>query len=102
MAQDVLNRRRFAGMGALAGLAALVGRSRPAGAIRIEDANENTQALYMAACETQAAHQQLIQELTAQLETQEGREKAQAIVAAMNCPYCGCKLSQLSPYDAKF
>jgi hypothetical protein len=102
MAHDALTRRSFFGATALAGAAVLVGRVRPAAAIRIEEANVETQALYTAACESQAAHQQLREELAAQLETAEGREKALALASAMNCPYCGCKLGAIEPYDAKF
>lgn len=96
----VLNRRNFCGATMLGGVAALT--ARPAGAIRLEDANVDQQALYATACETQAAHQQLVQELTAELETQEGHDKAVQIVAGMSCPYCGCKLGAIAPYDAKF
>lgn len=102
MAYDILTRRRFFGGTALAGAAVLVGRARPAAAIRIEEADVGTQAFYTAACESLTAHQQLREELAAQLETEEGREEAMALVAAMNCPYCGCKLGAIEPYDAKF
>jgi hypothetical protein len=100
MAPDSLTRRRLFGATLAVGVASLT--TRPAKAIRIEDANADQQALYMAACETQAAHEQLAQELVQELEGQEGREKALAIVAGMNCPYCGCKLAAIAPYDAKF
>lgn len=102
MVRDILTRRRFFGATVLAGAAAMVARSRPAAAIRLEEANVETQALYTAACETQTAHQQLRDELMAQLETAEGREKALALIAAMDCPYCGCRLGAIEPYDAKF
>jgi hypothetical protein len=100
MAPDSLTRRRLFGATLAVGAAALA--ARPAKAIRIEDANADQQALYMAACETQAAHEQLARELVQELEGQEGHDKALAIVAGMNCPYCGCKLAAIAPYDAKF
>lgn len=100
MTRRTLTRRDLFGAFGAAGAVALA--ARPAQAIRIEDANAQTQALYMAACEAQSAHEQLREEILAQIEDAEGRERALALIAAMSCPYCGCKLGQIQPYDAKF
>ena len=89
-----LDRRRFLYTTALTGIAAALW-IRPASALRLEE-NEPTERLYLAACEARTAHDQLIQELVAELEGQEGREKAAEMVRAMACPVCGCKLGAVA------
>lgn len=84
-------RRRLLGATALTGAAALVA-ARPAQALRAEE-NPVAERLYLSACESRAAHDELVQELIAQIEGQEGREKAVAAVRDMRCPTCGCSLA---------
>jgi len=77
----------------LAGAAAAFGlRPSAARAFRIEE-DEVTEQLYLAACEQQNAHAELVRDLIAQLEATEGHEQAVAEVRAMKCPVCGCKLA---------
>jgi hypothetical protein len=77
---------------ALAGVAAAVtAASGGAWALRVED-DAAAERLYLSACETRAAHDQLAQDLMAQLEGQEGRARAAEIVRDTACPVCGCKL----------
>lgn len=49
--------------------------------------------LYLAACEQQDAHLDFVRDLIAKLEGAEGHEKAVALVRAMVCPVCGCRLA---------
>jgi hypothetical protein len=77
----------------LAGAAAAVGLwPGTARALRIEE-DEVQERLYLAACEQQNAHLDLVRELIAKIEGTEGHDKAVAVVRAMTCPVCGCKLA---------
>lgn len=87
-----MTRRQLMVTTAVAGAVAALGLwPRGALALRVEE-DEVTERLYLAACEERAAHDQLVQELVAQLEGQEGHDKAVETVRAMSCPVCGCRL----------
>ncbi len=89
-----LTRRNLLITTALAGAAATVGLwPRRALALRVEE-DEVTERLYLAACEERSAHDQLVRDLIAQLEGQQGREQALETVKTMNCPICGCRLGE--------
>ena len=85
--RDLLMTTMLAGAAAAAGL-----RPSAARAFRIEE-DEVKEQLYLAACEQQNTHQQLVRDLIAQLEGSEGHDKAVETVRAMNCPVCGCRLA---------
>jgi hypothetical protein len=92
--RDLLVTTMLAGAAAAAGLWPSAAR-----AFRIEE-DEVREQLYLAACETQNAHDQLVRELIAQLEGTEGHEKAVETVRAMSCPVCGCRLANvMGPAD---
>ena len=77
----------------LAGAAAAFGlRPGTARALRFEE-DEFQERRYLAACEERNAHTDLVRELIAKLEGAEGHDKAVALVRAMACPVCGCKLA---------
>lgn len=96
-----LDRRTF-----LAGLAATLA-APPALALTVDE-NAPRERLYLSACESRAAHDQLIQELAAELDgktkTVSAETHAQNLerVKAMNCPVCGCALGAIQPYPARF
>lgn len=85
------SRRQFLATTALAGVGAALVAPRPARALRLEE-DIVAERLYFSACEARSAHDQLAQKLIAELETQEGHDKAVEIVQAMKCPVCGCRL----------
>ena len=87
--RDLLVTTMLAGVAPAAGLWPSAAR-----AFRIEE-DEAKERLYLAACEQQAAHDQLVRELIAQLEGAEGRDKAVETVRAMSCPVCGCRLANV-------
>lgn len=88
----MITRRFFLGTTALVGAGAVLGMSpRHALALRAEE-DEARERLYVAACEARSAHDEVIRDLIAELEAQEGRDKAIEIVRSMKCPYCGCAL----------
>jgi hypothetical protein len=89
----MISRRMFLGSTALIGAAAILGLTpRLARALRAEE-DEVRERLYLAACEGRGEHDELVRELIAGLEGEQGRVKAVEIVRAMNCPYCGCALA---------
>lgn len=94
-----ISRRFFLATTALAG-AAFGLSPRRAAALRAEE-DIVRERLYLSACEARAAHDDVIQELIAELEGQEGREKAVEIVRSMNCPHCGCALNAFVTDAAK-
>lgn len=97
----ILDRRSFLGGLALAMAAG------PAAALTIDE-NDARERLYLSACESRTAHEQLVAELVAQLDgnTQDVSPElhAQNIerVKAMSCPVCGCKLGAIQPYPTRF
>lgn len=91
MAGSRIDRRRFLGGTALVAVAALALPGR-ALALRMEE-NDAAERLYLSACESRLTHDQVVRDLIAQLEGQEGHDKAVAIVASMACPLCGCSLA---------
>jgi hypothetical protein len=66
--------------------------------LRAEE-DELRERLYLAACEARSAHDEVIRDLIARLEAQEGRDNAIDLVRAMNCPYCGCALGPFAAAD---
>jgi hypothetical protein len=89
---SAMTRRHLLITTALAGAAAAAGLwPGRAVALRVEE-DEVKERLYFAACEERAAHDQLVRELIAQLEGQEGHDKAVETVRARTCPICGCRL----------
>lgn len=97
----ILDRRGFL-TGLAFGLAA-----GPAAALTVDE-NAARERLYLSACETRTAHEQLIEELAAQLDGDSQPVSpeihAQNIerVKAMSCPVCGCKLGAIQPYPTRF
>jgi hypothetical protein len=91
MHRSRIDRRKFLGGTALVAVGALAIPAR-AWALRVEE-NEAAERLYLSACETRLAHDEIVRDLIAQLEGQEGRDRAAEIVASMACPLCGCPLS---------
>jgi rubrerythrin len=85
--RDLLKTTMLAGAAASLGL--WPGAAR---AFRIEE-DEAAEQLYLAACEQQSTHAQLVRELIAQIEGTDGHEKAVEAVRAMTCPVCGCRLA---------
>lgn len=86
-------RRKFLAFAAgAASIASLL--PRPASALRVEDLDVPRQRLMIQACETRTAHEQLLAELTAEIE---GRgappQDARAQAAQSDCPFCGCRLA---------
>jgi hypothetical protein len=88
-----LTRRNLLITTALAGAAGTALWPRRALALRVEE-DEVTERLYLAACEERSAHDQLVRDLIAQLEGQQGREQALETVKTMSCPVCGCRLGE--------
>jgi hypothetical protein len=86
--RDLLKTTILAGAAGAFGLWPAVAR-----AFRIEEDNAATEQLYLAACEQQGAHDQLVRDLIAKLEGPESHEQAVAEVRAMTCPVCGCRLA---------
>jgi hypothetical protein len=90
----------------LTGLAAALAAS-PALALTVDE-NAPRERLYLSACESRTAHDQLIQELVAQLEggardvAPDTRAQNIERVKAMNCPVCGCALGAIQPYPTRF
>lgn len=101
MSRSRLDRRTFLGTSVLAGAGTLAGVLLPgrAGAFRIEE-DAAAEQIYLSACETRATHDALVKALIAELEGQEGRERALEIVRSMSCPTCGCKLAQVMEPNA--
>lgn len=87
-----VTRRQMMATTALTGAAALGLWPVRALALRAEE-DEVAERLYLSACEQRDAHEQLVQDLIAQLEGQEGHEKAVEMVSVMKCPVCGCRLA---------
>lgn len=87
-------RRNLLITSALAGTAASAGLwPLRALALRVEE-DEVKERLYFAACEERAAHDQLVRDLIAQLEGEQGHAQAVETVKAMSCPVCGCRLGE--------
>lgn len=105
MMSRALDRRRFLARLALAGAALAV--ARPAAALTLEE-NAPRERLLLSACESRTAHDQLIQELVAQLDgnasdvSPEAHAQNIERVKAMSCPVCGCALGAIQPYPARF
>ena len=91
MTKSRVNRRWFLASTALVGAGALMAPGR-ALALRLEE-DDVAERRYLAACETRTMHDQVVRDLIAQLESQEGHDKAVALVASMACPVCGCSLA---------
>ena len=79
----------------------------PAWALKLEE-NPALEQQYNAVCESRAVHDQLIQDMVAEMERgaaetpPELHAKNVATVSAMPCPVCGCKLGPMDPYPARF
>lgn len=89
-----VSRRRFLTSTALSGAAIVAGRSATAFTEKPMDAE--THKLYASACgtpEAKAYHQQLLEAARRQLPTGIGVAEAEAAVAVLTCPICGCKLA---------
>lgn len=94
-----MERRRFLKTAALTG-AGLVA-AKGAGAFSIEALDSDAQAAYDACTKgTQAFHDKIIAEVEAQLGgdalTPEQRQK---VLSAIDCPVCGCRISELVSAD---
>ena len=87
--RELLMTTMLAGAAAAAGLWPSAAR-----AFRIEE-DEVKERLYLAACEQQNAHDELVRDLIAQIEGTEGHDKAVETVRAMSCPVCGCQLANV-------
>jgi hypothetical protein len=101
MMRNPRTRRAF-----LLGTASTLLLARSAAALRIEE-DPVLESRYLAACETRTTHDQVIRELVAQLEgdgevTPDTHAQAVEQVKTMKCPLCGCALSAIDPYPAKF
>lgn len=99
--RKVVTKRAF-----LFGTASTLLLAGSAAAIRLED-NAVIEGRYFAACEAPNAHEQMIRDLIARLEcndevTPEVYAAAVARIKATNCPTCGCQLSAIDPYPARF
>lgn len=91
------SRRRVlrSGLRVSIGVATIAAAAPHALAFRIEEDGQSPRArILLAACETRSAHARQLAELIAQLEGEQGREKAVAAADAAMCPLCGCRLSQ--------
>jgi len=88
----MVTRRWFLATTALSGAAALGLSPRAALALRMEE-DEVSERLYISACEARREHDQVVRDLIAALEGEQGPEKAAEMVRLMSCPYCGCSLA---------
>lgn len=68
-------------------------RPRQVLALRLEE-NAVKERLYLSACGERSAHDQLVRDLIAQLEGQQGHAQALETVKTMSCPVCGCRLAE--------
>ncbi len=91
MAMPVPGRRRFLAATALSGAAALL-TPRIAASLQLIEGDAARERLYLQACEARSIHEQLAEQVRAQLRGQDERARAEAIVRAMKCPFCGCAL----------
>ena len=98
----MLSRRRLLETSMLTAVAALVpgflaGRAY---AFSVEPAPVPVQQLRLQACEEQQRHKQLVEEVLAKLDTA-GQSlpepERQSLMAAFDCPYCGCRLDPKFP-----
>jgi hypothetical protein len=87
-------RRRFLAGTALAGfgVAAGLGRTRPAGALSFEEPDAATAALYANRCSVDPVHRQLVSEVLARLDGKATPAEVEAVLSAATCPFCGCRL----------
>ena len=89
-----VTRRNLLVTTAVGGAAAAFGlRPRPALAFRLEE-DEVKERLYLSACEERTAHDQLVRDLIARLEGEQGHAQAVETVRTMTCPDCGCRLAE--------
>ena len=91
---DETSRRRFLTATALAGLglAAAFGRARPVGALSLEPPDAEAASLYANRCSIDTTHRQLVAEVLATLEGERSPAEVEAVLSAMTCPFCGCRL----------
>lgn len=103
-----LDRRTFLSRVALGGAAAALPLGcGPAAGLTLDE-NAGREKLYLSACESRTAHEQLVQELVARLDGADARISPEAHarnveqVKAMACPVCGCQLGASQPYPTRF
>ena len=82
-------------------LAGAAAAALPSGAMAFrvvdeDEASPRVQSLF-GACETRNAHERLVAELLADLEGEQGAERAALTVRGLSCPFCGCGLAQALP-----
>lgn len=98
----MLSRRRLLETSMLTAVAALVPGvlSGRAYGFSVEAAPVPVQQLHLQACEEQQRHRQLIDAVLAKVEAS-GRSlsepERQSLMAAFDCPYCGCRLDPKFP-----
>ncbi|RKQ73293.1 hypothetical protein [Oceanibaculum indicum] len=98
----MLSRRRLLETSMLTAVAALVpgflfGRAH---GFSVEEAPLPVQQLRLQACTEQQRHKQLVEEVLAQVRdagTAVPETERQALLAAFDCPYCGCRLDPKFP-----
>jgi hypothetical protein len=101
MMRNPVSRREF-----LLGSASLMLAAGPAAALSLED-DPARERLYLAACETRSRHDEIVDQLVAQIEaeqtvTPEAHAATIEKVKALRCPTCGCALGSVEPYTGKF
>lgn len=94
-----IDRRNFVTRAAWAACAAWALRAGGAAGLSVEE-NATHESVYRASCEARGAHDPVIKEIVARLESESGpatpesHARAMVLAAAMSCPICGCPLGQ--------